>query len=145
MPKGVAPLPELEQLGTNIEENFPGLPVKFNLTSLGGQKECFVALAGMRANRGGVLSWVARTMVYAQAVSRQEVSQLGAYLVRWKGIGLMPRLEVMESYGQLGQDKWIVAYSLDVLAAQTPPAGVLPPELDPAQDLVLDVGVREAP
>ena len=142
MPSGVAALPELNQLGTDIENEFAGLPVKFNLTSLGGQKECFVALAGFKANRGGVLSWIARTMVYAAGVSQVEATQLGAYLVRWRGIGLMPKLEVMESFGQVGQDKWVVAYSLDVLASQTPPPGFDATPLEPAQTYETNIDVE---
>ena len=142
MPNGTAPLPELGQLGRDIETEWPDLPVSFYLASVGGQRQCFVALAGMRANRGGVLSWVARTMVYAAGVTQQEVTELGAYLVRWRGIGLMPKLEIMESIGAFSENSWIVAYSLDVLATQTPPADLEPTPLEPAQTYETNIDVE---
>ena len=141
MAVGTAAAPEIGYLGDAIERDFRNLPVSYQGVSQGGARVCHLLLAGYRPS-GISRSLRLNVCVYAAGISQQEILMLHGLLVRWHGIGLNPEQVGIWNFGQLGADRWLAVYSVDILAEEIYPSSFDPPVFDPAQTLITDVSVN---
>lgn len=121
MPTGTAAAPEIAALGVAIERDFPDLPVVYQGTETGYQRVCHLMLAHFHP-AAQTRAWLLNVAIYAMGLTQDEILKLAGLLVRWEGIGLVPREVGLWNMGSLGEDLWSVLYSLSMLAEQIYPA-----------------------
>lgn len=141
MATGVPAAAEIAALGEAIERDFPTLPVTYQSVEMGGQRICHILLAHFHP-AAQTRAWLLNVAIYALGLSQDEILRLAGLLVRWHGIGLVPREVGLWNMGVLGADSWAALYSLNMLAEQIYPGEFDSQPQTPAQDLDLDLSVN---